>query len=247
MPPPEVSVNVRGRIVLFVAIRARVTRRLAAFVPNQVPRPPEARAAFRADIAGHGSYVTPLRQSYIWKQARALIHFFPGWDPRNMKVTLPETERHRNAAKRYDSNAVACGIESCPESCYFTLHHAQSVRQFVVAQTSREDWKSASLTTLRGVFGSCFAVQKKITKIGKSHTWLQNAQHWCVSAPWGVVKHDYTSLFPFVLFSSNQATCNKYGFYSQYIFTCSFFSVTLLWKLRIHVNLNNTKQKRCFM
>lgn len=65
MPPPDVSVNVRGRIVLFVAIRTRVSRRLAAFMPNQVPRPPEARVAFRADIAGHRSYVTPLRQSYI--------------------------------------------------------------------------------------------------------------------------------------------------------------------------------------
>lgn len=65
MPPPDMPVNVRGRIILFVAIRARVPRRLATFMPNQVPRPPEARVAFRTDVAGHRSYVTPLRQSYI--------------------------------------------------------------------------------------------------------------------------------------------------------------------------------------
>lgn len=65
MPSPDVSVNVRGRIVLFVTIWTRVSRRLAAFMPNQIPRPPEARVAFRADVVGHRSYVTPLRQTYI--------------------------------------------------------------------------------------------------------------------------------------------------------------------------------------
>jgi len=34
MPSPDVSVNVRGWIVLFMAIWTRVSRRLATFMPN---------------------------------------------------------------------------------------------------------------------------------------------------------------------------------------------------------------------
>lgn len=54
MPSSNVSVNVRGRIILFVAVGTRVSR-LAAFVPKHVPHPSEARVAFRADVAAHRS------------------------------------------------------------------------------------------------------------------------------------------------------------------------------------------------
>lgn len=54
MPSSNVSVNVRRRIILFVAVGTRVSR-LAAFVSKQVPHPSEARVAFRADVAAHRS------------------------------------------------------------------------------------------------------------------------------------------------------------------------------------------------
>lgn len=65
VPSSDMSVNVRGRIVLFVAVGARVSRRLAALVPNQVPHPSEARVALGTDITGHGRHPAPLRQLYI--------------------------------------------------------------------------------------------------------------------------------------------------------------------------------------
>ncbi|KAL6263999.1 hypothetical protein P5V15_004080 [Pogonomyrmex californicus] len=66
VPSSDVSVNVRRRIVLFVAIRTRVSQHLAAFMPNQIPRPAETRVALRADVAGHvRPYGTPLRQLQI--------------------------------------------------------------------------------------------------------------------------------------------------------------------------------------
>lgn len=72
MPSSNVSVNVRRRIILFVAVGTRVSR-LAAFVSKQVPHPSEARVAFRADVAVHRSWVGPLRQLCIWKQAKTLV------------------------------------------------------------------------------------------------------------------------------------------------------------------------------
>lgn len=54
VPSSNVSVNVRGRIILFVAVGTRVSR-LAAFVPKHVPHPSEARVAFRTDVAAHCS------------------------------------------------------------------------------------------------------------------------------------------------------------------------------------------------
>jgi len=53
MPTSNVSVNVRGRIVLLLTIRTRVSRHLTAFMSNQVPHPPETRVALWADIAVH--------------------------------------------------------------------------------------------------------------------------------------------------------------------------------------------------
>lgn len=72
MPSSNMSVNVRRWIILFVAVGTRVSR-LTAFVSKQVPHPSKARVAFRANVAAHRSWVGPLRQLCIWKQAKTLV------------------------------------------------------------------------------------------------------------------------------------------------------------------------------
>lgn len=93
MPSSNVSVNIRRRIILFVAVGTRVSR-LAAFVSKQIPHPSEARVAFRANVAAHR--VGPLRQLYIWKQAKTLV----SKNNHYQLSILSETKRYRNVAER---------------------------------------------------------------------------------------------------------------------------------------------------
>lgn len=156
-----------------------------------------------------------------------------------MKVRFPRLERHRNAAKRYDSNAVAWNIESIrPEFCYFTFYTVlNSVRQFVITRASREYWKSASLTTLRGVLDLVSLYKKKKDNKNRyiAYTWLQNAQHW------GVVKHGYLYLYSCCLQVIKRRAINTN--FIRYMYMWLLQCYTLVTKLRIHVNLDDAKQK----
>lgn len=76
MPSSDVPVNVRGWVVLLMAIRTRVSRDLATLVPDQVPHPSESRVALWTDVTrdtGLRPHVWPFQYPYIWKESGQLV------------------------------------------------------------------------------------------------------------------------------------------------------------------------------
>lgn len=76
MPSSDVPVNIRGWIVLLMAIRTRISRNLATLVSNQVPHPSESCVALWTDVTGDRGLrprVWPLQYPYIWKESGQLV------------------------------------------------------------------------------------------------------------------------------------------------------------------------------
>lgn len=89
-------------------------------------------------------------------------------------------------------------------------------------------------------FGSCFIVQKDNKNRYIAYMTAKCATLMCKC----ILNEARLSLFPFMLSSSNQATCNKYEFYLLYVHVVSsvLHSCKNYESMKIHVNLSNTKQ-----